>query len=237
MAGNKVNYDRNPNHRRIFPLLRLVDGSVTARARFPFWRINSFAQNCFGRSSYFLIACKNGDLRVAKVLLEMGANVAAKNQYGITALMHACGTSMIGKNEYGITALMHACGTSMIGSRSGPMVAWLLEQRGVCASMDDADDNQNTALHYAIMDRNHVNVEIVRMLLCYGVDRTCRNHWNKTAAEELRSCGSIVLAKLIEDWKEPEIEEWRPWNAKRAPAKYRGALRSLLVLAKASVKG
>lgn len=215
MAASVVNCERHPDYKKIFPLLREVDGAATARARFPHWRVNGHAQNCFGKSSYFLVACENGDLQVAKVLFEMGANVAAKNQYNETALMFAC----------------RNC-----GSRAVLMVTWLLEQKGVRASMDDVDHCKNTALHCAVMNIR-VNVEIVRTLLCYGVDRTCRNFWVKTAAEELRSCEKGVMAQLIEDWKEPEIEEWRPWNANRAPASFRTALRSLVVLAKATVNG
>ncbi len=219
MAGNEVNYERHPDYEKIWPLLREVDGPVTARARFPQWKVNGPAHHCGDMSSYFLVACKKGDLRVAKALFKMGANVAAKNRYGETALISACS----GKEE----------------SRAA-LVEWLLMLEDGLASMDDVDNVDHCVLYTAITNSNKA---VVRMLLCFGHDGMMK--WSgfscgagvSSGAKFARRFGAQVMAQMIEDWKEPEVEEWRPWNAERAPAKFRGALRALLLLAKASIQG
>jgi ankyrin repeat protein len=213
MTGNKVNYERHPNPNIIWPLLREVNGPTVARARFPQWKINGPAYISNPKPSYFLFACRKGDLQVAKVLFEMGANVTAKNKFDESALLCACGNH---------------------GKSAVALVTWLLEQKEIYVNIDDRNISGSNALFKAVTSNNPA---VVHTLLCYGIDRTLVDNNANTVADYARRGGWGAMAQLIDDWKVPEIEEWRPWNAKLAPVRFRVAIRSLLVLAKASSEG
>jgi ankyrin repeat protein len=126
-----------------------------------------------------------GQLGVARLLMERGANINATGYEGKTALHHAAK----GRNEellalllrekaplntrghQGKTPLMLAC----INGRLG-MVKMLVQHMGV-QGLDDGDDRGWTAMHYAV---SWGHPEVVRFLLLAGSDPTITNNLGRT---------------------------------------------------------
>ena len=157
-------------------------------------------------TTYFLLACWMNNLKVAKGLLKLGADIAAKDTSGNTALMHACLDSK-GQSE---------------------LIKWLLCQPEVVASINDTTtDYGYSALCYAAY---YGNMSIIRMLLHYGADRDATITNGTTAAQWARTYGKEESAQFIEDWT--PIDEWRPWTHHDMPQTYRSAIRTLVLLAK-----
>ncbi len=213
MAAKAVSKeDTNPSYYVLAPLLcEEENGAAVARERYPQWMVNGLVPDSNCRDSYFLYACYRCDVRVAQVLLALGANVAAKSKYGCSALAYACGGFPL----------------RSAGKPKTQIVAWLLEHTDVCTHINNVNESGSVALHSAAANGNAL---AVRMLLCFGADRTTRNKRGETAAALARICGREEVVQLIENWKEPE--EWRPWTHAGLPYSYRDATRTLAVLAR-----
>ncbi len=200
-----------PLYSVLAPLL-CEEGADITRERYPQWDVNSIAPESRSGDSYFLLACIKGDLRVAKAMMQLGANIAAKS-----TKMSNC------------TALMCAC----LGNQKerGELIKWLLQHAEVLASIDDTDRILNgwTALHYAVA---YSHKEVVRMLLCYGMDHTVRNEEGKSPADVVTYPVTTGNEHLINNWI--PIEEWRPWTHEMTPRKFRNSIRTLVLLAKIS---
>ena len=99
--------------------------------------------------------------------------------------------------------------------------------------MEDIHQRDNilyTALLHAIF---HENIEAIRVLLANGADQNCKYYtFMKTNIFKLQN-KNIVEKKIFEQHDKFQFKEWRPWNHIEYSSKYRQALRSMVVLAKA----
>lgn len=139
------------------------------------------------------------ELHRVSVLLDYGARVDDRGQYGLTALHYAVrggklpliqlllgrGAPVDALDEDGLTPLVHLSKTR---SKADPIpVMELLVARG--ASVNARDENQGTLLmHFARQGKT----EPVQWLLAHGADRSARNKGGKTAAELGRTHIEIV---------------------------------------------
>jgi ankyrin repeat protein len=122
---------------------------------------------------------KNPSIEVIKLLIEKGAVLDEKNKYGDNALHCAClsqnpnievikllidkGTAALNqKNDKGNTALHCAC----LNENPSLEVIELLLQKGLDPNI--SDKNGSTSLHCACIDP--ININIIKLLLLYGVD-------------------------------------------------------------------
>ena len=118
-----------------------------------------------------MVASKNGHTEIVQLLLEKGAYVNAKDNYGETALMLAAangrteivqlllekGADVNAKNEYGRTALMYA-----LGNYRTEIIQLLLEKG---ADVNAKNKYGSTALMFAA---SNGRTEIVQILLEKG---------------------------------------------------------------------
>ena len=135
-------------------------------------------------------ACRDGDTERVRQLLDEGAALDEKNEYGFTALMEASyhghtevaqlllgkGAAVDEKNENGSTALMEA---SMNGRTKGLK---LLLDMG--AAVDEKNENGSTALIWASI---YGHTEVVQLLLDKGAPLDEKDNWNGRTALMLAS--------------------------------------------------
>jgi ankyrin repeat protein len=106
-------------------------------------RLNENINARNGRGQTLLMyACLNGHIKVAKMLIERGADVNAKDNNGQTVLLYA------------------------VASKSPEMVKLLLDN-GAIKTINDKDNKGLNPLLFAIGDNN---LEIVKLLLDYGAE-------------------------------------------------------------------
>jgi hypothetical protein len=213
MAAQQASEETSPPYDLLASLLRKEDGIVIARARYPQLNVDGEDPMCFFQS-YFVIACNNGDFRVARALLEMGVDVTVRDGFGQTPLILAC----FGNNKSDEESRLK-------------MVAWLLQcVAGVRTSIDEGGYRGDTALHVTAAEGR---VEIVRLLLRFGANCTKRNMEGFTAAELAQARRKEKAAVLLGTFAQiSEIGEWRPWKASEFPLEFRRALRCLVVISK-----
>jgi len=135
-------------------------------------------------SGWLMFAAMNPNPEVVKVLLENGADIHARNEYGWTALMWAAamnpnsgvakalleaGADVNAKEKDGKTALFYAVGKNSIK---------VLLAGG--ADIDARDKDGKTALMYAA-GKDNANPEVVKALLENGADVHARDKDGKTA--------------------------------------------------------
>lgn len=200
-----------PPYFELLPLLhagRTARGSAAVvRARIPCLKVNS------DRFSYFLLACLLGDLQAVQALHELGADLTQKDSVGSTALHIAC--------------------SGFFKERLSPqLVTWLLKQAEVYASIDDLNVPGFNALYASAACGSEA---ISRILLRYGCNPMIHDTNAETFAyirrrEELKM---KEIAGIIQRADMPPREEWRPRSHARFPLRYREAMCTLVVLAKA----
>jgi ankyrin repeat protein len=150
------------------------------------------------------VAALYGQLGVARLLIERGANINATGAYGFTALHYAAeeaaeelaalllrkGAHANTRNQYGVTPLMSACVNDNLG-----MVKMLVQHLGG-QGLDDGDDDGWTALHYAAYWGLE---EILRCLLLAGADPSITDNEGRTpraSAEENQHDGRVVERRV-----------------------------------------
>ena len=142
-------------------------------------------------------ASEYGNLEAAKLLIENGADVNAKDKYGDTALIEAGhlevvkllienGADVNAKNEDGKTALMRA-------SREGHLevVKYLIENG---ADVNAKSNNGWTALMRASYNGH---LEVVKYLIENGADVNAKRDSGRTALMSASSEGNIEIVKLL----------------------------------------
>jgi ankyrin repeat protein len=119
-----------------------------------------------------LAAVAAGNLELVKLLVRAGANLAAKNKYGFTALMLACKEN----KEEAAALLMLAC-----KEEKEEAAALLTEATQNAAALDVQDTKyKRSALHYASSSGLE---SIVAKLLSLGADVALKDSWCKTALD------------------------------------------------------
>ncbi len=210
MAVQQASNSTNPSYDTLAKVLREENGATLARERYPQW-CDSVSNPISNNRFYFPHACSEGDLQVARALLEMGADATTQNGCGRNALMLACYRDNDGERV--------------------KMVTWLLQcVTEIRTNINDEDKWGDTALHHAARNGG---VEIVRLLLRFGANCTKRNREGHTVEELARVCGKEESAALIVTFAQIiKIGEWRPWKASEFPLGFRRALRCLVVISK-----
>ena len=146
------------------------------------------------------IAASKGETEMINLLLELGADIEAKNYDGNTALMYAAfwgktemvnlllkrGANIEAKNDNGNTALMYAA----YGGKT-ETVTRLLE---LGANIEAKDNDGNTALMYAA-DRG--KIDTVVQLLEYNANIETKNDNGNTALIIAAKLGNKGVFKLL----------------------------------------
>ena len=152
-------------------------------------------------------ACRNGNLKLATLLIERGAHVNDINEHGMTPLLFACsrgnykdmvqllinnGAEVDSKDEYGWTSLHYACRDNY------PHVAELLISNG--ADVNSLSNGYNTPLHLACIN-NNVNVAMI--LLHNRADPNIKNDVDQNASQLAISKGHNDLSEAILKFQTP----------------------------------
>ena len=182
-------------------------------------------------------AASNGNIEIVKLFIENGGNVNKKNVIeNITLLYYAC---RYGHLEIVQFLLNNKADTSIksmaycplyIASRYGhyEIVTALLEN-GANIDLNDPC----TALYVAA---SYNNIEVVKVLIHNGTNPFIKSmHNHKTAASSRCSTnGANIAQEYIKQYEKLyPLKEWRPWNHFKYPHKYRQAMKTLAIIAKA----
>ncbi len=213
MAGNNNNEPQeitNPSYWEVVsPSLRKNDGDASElRRMYPNFDPDAVPDDTFGLS-YLHFACLKNHFHAVRGLLQCGASLLQKDMYGCTALFRTYG----------------------IHEGRVDMVKWLLlEFSDARTTVNWADNRGWTPLHRAA---NEEATAIVRLLLAHGADHTLKNEGGETPAALARRYGRRET-KVLKDLDDLTKQEWRPRSAQQFPPNYRAALRTIVVLAKAT---
>jgi hypothetical protein len=168
------------------------------------WGTNVSALAMGGHSPLWF-SCRNGNVEMARLLLEKGAKVPSYCSALYIASMHgrteilklllARGTDVNCKDSHGNTALIGAC-----IEYSRPEVVALLLERG--ADVNAATEHGATALFYAC---SRGNVSSARLLLEKGADPEVKPRFGSSPMLEAMRRGNTELVQLLKSHgaKEP----------------------------------
>ena len=95
------------------------------------------------------------------------------------------------------------------------------------ADINNPDRYGRTALLWA---SRHGHLEVVKLLLENGADINSQTGWEVTPSDVASDFSHFEVVKLLE--RGEDMEEWRPWTHCKLSSKYRGAMSTLLLLAK-----
>lgn len=155
-----------------------------------------------GGATALMFAALSGDPKVTSLLVRAGARTDSKAKLGWTALALAAvkgytdvaevllgaGANQGVRDAYGWTPLMRA-----VDRRRTDFVRLLLESPG--ADLAVRQEDGATALHIAAATGD---LEIVRLLVEHGADRSAENRHGNTAAETARSADFAEIAAYLE---------------------------------------
>jgi ankyrin repeat protein len=155
-----------------------------------------------GGATALMFATLSGDPMVTSLLLRAGARTDSKAKLGWTALALAAvkgytevgevlldaGASQGVRDAYGWTPLMRAVDRKRID-----FVRLLLQKPGADLAIRQEDDA--TVLHIAAASGD---LDIVRLLVAHGADRSARDRNGNTAAEIARSADHTEIAEYLE---------------------------------------
>ena len=157
-----------------------------------------------GPNDDLLSAAFNGDIALVKASLRAGADVNAKTNTGITALMEAVwmgkanmirlllkgGADVNAKADNGTTALMQAAGMGKANKIR------LLLKGGADVNARDANDG-TTALMQAVMNRE---TNVIRLLLKGGADVNAKANTGLTARDYATGENKDEVISLLDNW-------------------------------------
>jgi hypothetical protein len=204
----------NPNYRFIVePMLRKDEGDASALLN-AYPNFDACEVPVDEEDLYLHVACIKAHVHAVRGLLACGASLLHVGIWGTTALTATCS----GKGEESVT-----------------FVAWLLSEHADARTTLNLVDRHGFApFHSAV--QNSTNA-LVRVLLAHGVDPMLASA-KYTPAQLVRYSDRPTLTKLLigvkfihacMEW----AGEWRPRIHFRYPSRYRTAMRTLVMLAKA----
>ena len=163
------------------------------------------SQDLYNRSTPLHLASRQGNEKVARVLVEHGADVAAKDRYGSTPLHEASspghldlarflvehGADVSAKDADGWTPLHYALSGGHVN------LARFLVEHGADVSAKRKDES--IPLHQAL---SRGDMELVRFLVEHGGDASAKDGNGWTLLHEASSRGDADLAQfLVEPWR------------------------------------
>jgi len=152
-----------------------------------------------------MVACRGGHSDVARVLIEGGSNINAKNNNGDTPLMLACwkghieiatilierGSDIDAKNDYGGTSLMLAC------QNEDAEVARMLIKEGASGKTPTNLSNIDTPLHHLCQWEDSWEPE-AKILIEGGSDINAKNkHGDTPLMVACRWKGNADIARIL----------------------------------------
>ncbi|XP_018300054.1 L-asparaginase 1 [Mycetomoellerius zeteki] len=165
--------------------------------------------NADGRTALH-IACCEGDLKVVRRLLKMGANVHIKDRFNRTPL-----TDAIEFDHHEIIRILLQCGAHLHGDA-------VLISENMCAAatagntkrlqsylLAGADLSQKnfsgrTPLHFAAL---HNRTEAIEFLLDHGADPHCVDMLGQTAADLAEAMQAASAARLLASFKQNDVHD------------------------------
>lgn len=179
--------------------------------------INEKAEN--GRTP-LIIASINGDVNIAKILIEKGAEIDLKNDKGNTPLILAAYNNHLGMvkyliqkkadvkstNSFGLNALMYASQNGYIN-----VVKYLIKNKKVVEDINHQSKKGTTALILAAMKGN---AEIMQLLIKAGADVNIANKNGKTALSTIKTLAKN-LTNILKNAGATESEKSKSTSKKR----------------------
>ena len=163
---------------------------------------NSNAKDSEQGRTALLAASENENLKILSLLLKVGADVNAKDNNGVTALMVAtlnnteavsllleAGADVNAKTDWGMTALMVAASLNKT-----PEVIDLLLKHG--ADINEKSNSGGTALMYAAL--NNPNPGILSFLINAGADIDAKDDYGLTALDIARRDANKSVQTVLE---------------------------------------
>lgn len=171
-----------------------------------------------GKTSPLHIACWSGDHETVRELLEVAADVEARDEHGNTPLHLASraghhkavrfllesGADVEAKRSFGERPLHVAAGRPVLDTELDTeydMTTQVLLELG--ASPDERTESNRTALHGAVWSGQAGSA---RALLRAGADRTATDALYWTPAQTAHYLGHVDMAKLLEEWGTSETD-------------------------------
>ncbi|XP_025073907.1 L-asparaginase isoform X2 [Pogonomyrmex barbatus] len=164
--------------------------------------------NADGRTALH-IACCEGDLKVVRRLLKMGANVHIKDRFDRTPL-----TDAIEYDRHEIIRVLLQCGAHlhgeamMIGEKMCAAATIGNTKRLQSYLLAGADLSQKnisgrTPLHFAAL---HDHVETTKFLMDHGADPRCVDMLGKTAADLAEAARAAGATRLLAPFKQNGVQ-------------------------------
>jgi ankyrin repeat protein len=210
--------DFYPSYYRVVkPLLDKNKGNASELMHgYPNFNPNGRSCDLDDAGYYLEEACWRLHVNVAHGLLQCGANLLYRDKCGRTLLHWACWSQ---------------------DRDSGRFVSWILREHAAMRAMvDSVCQAGNTPLHYAAGQGASA---VVRVLLAYGADPTCKGERGMTAAQHARAHRrpKIDAAEQLEAAERAyshihNTDGWRPRNHEGFPSSYRDTMYTLAMLAK-----
>ncbi len=171
----------------------------------------------------FHLACQTGDVEMAKILVEAGADPDAVDFRGETAIAHMAGELRFTAGKAQVLGYLAKVGANFNAIASSTSGAYNAIQRAVLldnlpmakaliefgANVNASDPNGNTALHFACnrIPEESPNPAMIQLLLKHGADPRIKNKNSKTPADYLKE---RHLDSLLNCTNEPKVGVAKP---------------------------
>ncbi len=146
------------------------------------------------------------------MLVDLGADIEVKTNYGFTSLLYA--------SRYGhidIVKLLIDSGPSCMAApavRPGADI--------------EAKDNSGWTPLLSASCNGHI--DIVKLLIDLGADIEAKNKYGKKPKQVAFNTNIKIVIECCE--YVTQLKEWRPWNHSKYSSKYRNTMKILVLLAK-----
>ncbi|XP_031632810.1 26S proteasome non-ATPase regulatory subunit 10-like isoform X5 [Contarinia nasturtii] len=190
------------NVKYVFPLLILFFG--VRAARFPDLDLKLLSAADEDVDDLILHAI--GRTEECKTLLEAGASISARTEYGeYTPLLLATKNGNIELvqylTEYGadvnveVNGIVASRPLHYAAVRAYADIVKCLIKNG--AEVNDEDENKQTALHWAIISNGYAKTEIVKYLVSHRANVQAENIWQETPLHSAADKGDIEIVKYL----------------------------------------